>query len=257
MSETGSEKIETREADSVELSAPAPRLRDVLEAILFACHKPISVRELLGVLKSAAQSESPAAQALGKVREEMLREALAELALDCQNSSKVYHLRETAGGWQFVSHPDFFPWLRQLFPEARPARLSAPALETLAIIAYRQPITRADIEAVRGVAVDGVMQTLLDRGLVRIAGRAEVPGRPLLYETTQFFLEHFGIRDLSELPNAAELRKLPLPTAQAETPPAAEPQLPLENSPREEAKTAEPPTAGDSAASQELSQGAQ
>jgi segregation and condensation protein B len=85
--------------------------------------------------------------------------------------------------------------------------MSAPALETLAIIAYRQPVTRGDIEAVRGVSVDGVMQTLLDRNLVRIAGRADIPGRPLLYETTHFFMEHFGLRDLDELPNAGELRR--------------------------------------------------
>ena len=84
--------------------------------------------------------------------------------------------------------------MRQLFPESRPARLSAPALETLAIIAYRQPVTRADVEGVRGVDAGGVVQTLLDRALVHIAGRAELPGRPLLYETTQLFLEHFGLR---------------------------------------------------------------
>ena len=86
-------------------------------------------------------------------------------------------------------------------------------METLAIIAYRQPITRADIEAIRGVAVDGVLQTLLDRGLVKISGRAEVPGRPLLYETTQYFMDHFGLRNLDELPNVIELRKVRLPVA--------------------------------------------
>jgi segregation and condensation protein B len=91
-------------------------------------------------------------------------------------------------------------------------------METLAIIAYRQPLTRADIEAIRGVAVDGVLQTLLDRGLVKIAGRAEIPGRPLLYETTQNFMDHFGLRNLDELPNVTELRKvnLPLPANAAE-----------------------------------------
>jgi segregation and condensation protein B len=94
-------------------------------------------------------------------------------------------------------------------------------METLAIIAYRQPITRADIEAVRGVAVDGVMQTLIDRNLVRIAGRAEIAGRPLLYETTQFFMEHFGLKNLDELPNASELRRVTLPTA-APTAPATD-----------------------------------
>ena len=86
-------------------------------------------------------------------------------------------------------------------------------METLAIIAYRQPITRADIEVIRGVAVDGVLQTLLDRGLVKISGRAEVPGRPLLYETTQNFMDHFGLRNLDELPNVMELRKVRLPVA--------------------------------------------
>jgi segregation and condensation protein B len=99
--------------------------------------------------------------------------------------------------------------------------LSAPALETLAIIAYRQPITRADVEAVRGVNIDGVLQTLMERGLVKIAGRAEIPGRPLLYESTQFFLDHFGLRNLDELPNAEELRRRYLPVAQA---PAAAPE---------------------------------
>jgi segregation and condensation protein B len=91
--------------------------------------------------------------------------------------------------------------------------LSAPALETLAIIAYRQPITRADVEAVRGVNIDGVLQTLIERGLVKIAGRSEIPGRPLLYETTQFFLDHFGLRSLEELPNVEELRNRDLPVA--------------------------------------------
>jgi len=104
--------------------------------------------------------------------------------------------------------------VRQLFPGPKPARLSPPALETLAIIAYRQPITRADVEAVRGVTVEGVLQNLMERGLVKISGRAELPGRPLLYETTQFLLEHFGLRHLDELPNAEELRTRYLPTAQ-------------------------------------------
>ena len=114
-----------------------------------------------------------------------------------------------------MSCPEYSHWVRQLYPENRPARLSSPALETLAIISYRQPITRADLEAVRGVAVDGVMQTLLDRGMVKIAGRADVPGKPLLYETTQAFLDHFGLRTLDELPNGEELRKVQLPTAES------------------------------------------
>ena len=115
----------------------------------------------------------------------------------------------------------FVRWVRQLFPTPKPARLTAPALETLAIIAYRQPITRADVEAVRGVNIDGVLQTLMERGLVKIAGRAEIPGRPLLYETTQFFLDHFGLRTLDELPNVEELRKRYLPVSARSQPAAA------------------------------------
>ena len=107
------------------------------------------------------------------------------------------------------------------FPAPKPSRLSSPALETLAIIAYRQPITRADVEAVRGVTIDGVLQTLMERGLVKISGRAEIPGRPLLYETTEFFLDHFGLRNLNELPNVEELRTrhLPVSPRPASTPP--------------------------------------
>ena len=129
-----------------------------------------------------------------------------------------------------MSDPAYAPWVRQLFPAVKPARLTPPSLETLAIIAYRQPITRADIEAVRGVAVDGVLQNLMERGLVKIGGRAEVPGRPLLYETTQFFLEHFGLRDLDELPNAEELRTRYLPMA-----PRKEAATPAEPAPAEPA----------------------
>ncbi len=128
---------------------------------------------------------------------------------------RAFQLVEKAEGWQLATDPAYAHWVRQLFPAPKPARLTAPALETLAIIAYRQPIIRADVEAVRGVAIDGVLQNLMERGLVKIAGRAEVPGRPLLYETTQFFLDHFGLRNLDELPNAEELKRRYLPTAPA------------------------------------------
>ncbi|MFQ3578160.1 MAG: SMC-Scp complex subunit ScpB, partial [Verrucomicrobiia bacterium] len=114
------------------------------------------------------------------------------------------------------------------YPEARPVRLSAPALETLAIIAYRQPITRADIEAVRGVAVDGVVQTLLERGLIELIGRADLPGRPQLYATTKLFLEHFGLRSLEDLPNASELRRVDLPVAAIGAGDPEQPVLPLD-----------------------------
>jgi len=116
-----------------------------------------------------------------------------------------------AGAWQFVTQPEFAPWLRALTGErARPGRLSQPALETVTIIAYRQPLTRAEIEQIRGVSVDGVMQTLLERGLVEPTGRAEAVGRPMQYGTTKLFLEYFGLRSLEDLPAADELRRIPV-----------------------------------------------
>jgi segregation and condensation protein B len=201
-------------------------LHRVLEAILFSSQKPVSVKEMRAVLRGAAESGDGAALAHARSKEAEIRAAMEELEAELGRGGRACAVRETGAGWQLVTRHEFVPWLRQLYPENRSARLSAPAMETLAIVAYRQPITRADIEAVRGVAVDGVMQTLLDRGLVRIAGRAEIPGRPLLYETTQFFMEHFGIKDLDELPNSDELRRIELPVATKEQPPA-EPELPL------------------------------
>jgi segregation and condensation protein B len=116
-----------------------------------------------------------------------------------------------AGGYVLKTRPEFSVWTNRLFDQPKAPRLSQPALETLAVIAYRQPIGRAEIESVRGVAVDGVVATLLERKVIRIAGRSEQPGRPLLYETTPIFLELFGLKSLDELPNADELRRLQPP----------------------------------------------
>jgi len=194
-----------------------PPLSHVLEAILFASQKAALPKELMAHLKSAAVAEpTSVASAFARIKEGDVRDALVDLQAEVAASGRAYQVRETATGWLLSSAPGFAPWLRALYPEAKPTRLSPSALETLAIIAYRQPIARADMEAVRGVSVDGVMQTLLDRGLVKIAGRAEAAGRPLLYATTQFFLDHFGLRTLDELPNAAELRHIPLPKATPE-----------------------------------------
>jgi len=199
-------------------SSPAMNLKQVIEALLFASQKPLSAKEIFAVLKTTLEvlPDDETASALAKSKPDALQSAMLELQQDYTDSQRSFHLVESAAGWQVVSRPDFSEWVRQLYPENRPARLSGPALETLAIIAYRQPVTRADIEAVRGVSVDGVMQTLMDRGLVKIAGRADVPGRPLLYETSSQFLEHFGLKELDELPNAAELRQIQLPTAESQ-----------------------------------------
>jgi segregation and condensation protein B len=198
-------------------------LKSVVEALLFASQKPISLKEIGAALKLAADYfEEKNEIALGNSSEQEIAEMLNQLQREYTDLNRAFQLVEQVSGWALVSRPEYQIWVRQLFPESRPARLSAPALETLAIIAYRQPIMKADIEAIRGVAIDGVMQKLLDGGLVKIAGRAEVPGRPLLYQTTLHFMEHFGLRNLDELPNASELRQLNLPTAKQEEPKSKE-----------------------------------
>src|SRR6516162_83551 len=186
-------------------------LKFILESILFSAQKPLSVKELRDVLSNAAEQEDvdSTVKALKKTKEADVIAALEQLAREHEEAKRSYRLACVAGSWQFVTQPDYSPWLRALVGvKARPARLSQPALETLAIIAYRQPLTRAEIEQVRGVAVDGVMQTLLERGLVEQVGRAEVVGRPMTYGTTSAFLEYFGLRALDDLPAADELRKI-------------------------------------------------
>ena len=191
-------------------------LTQAVEALLFSAHKPLSARELRDALTGRSESDQLVPNEFAQVKEPEIAGALEQLKIEYLQQMRGFMLSERAEGWQLVSHPDCARWVRQLFPETKPARLSPPALETLAIVAYRQPITRADIEAIRGVSVDGVLQNLMERGLVKISGRAELPGRPLLYETTLFFLEHFGLRNLDELPNAEELRSRVLPRAQEE-----------------------------------------
>src|SRR5512140_2857376 len=186
-------------------------LKFILEAILFSAQKPLSLKELRDVFAGAVEHAegNESVRALKKVKEDQLVAALEELSKEHETAARTYRLACVAGSWQFVTQPEYAPWLKALVGhKARPPRLSQPALETLAIIAYRQPLTRAEIEQVRGVAVDGVMQTLLERGLVEQLGRAEVIGRPMTYGTTALFLEYFGLRSLDDLPAADELRRI-------------------------------------------------
>lgn len=190
-------------------------LKFILEAILFASQKPLQAGELREILTATAeqaeQAEEESAKGFKKVKVAELETALEELQREHAAAARSYRLVCIAGSWQFVSQPEFAPWLRVLAGErARPAKLSAPAIETLTIIAYRQPITRAEIEQIRGVSIDGVMQTLVERGLVEAVGRAEVAGRPMQYGTTRMFLEYFGLRQLEDLPAADELRRIPV-----------------------------------------------
>ena len=186
-------------------------LKFILESILFSAQKPLSIKELRDVLARAAEQEDAdsTVKALKKTKEADITSTLEQLAKEHEDAKRSYRLACVAGSWQFVTQPDYAPWLRALVGvKARPPRLSQPALETLAIIAYRQPVTRAEVEQIRGVNVDGTMQTLTERGLVEAVGRAEVVGRPTTYGTTALFLEYFGLRSLEDLPAADELRKI-------------------------------------------------
>ena len=185
-------------------------LKYILESILFTAQKPLTPKELRELLGAAAE-HGDEAKPFKKTKEKEIEEALEQLRGEHETAARSYRLACVAGAWQFFSQPEYAPWvIATVGLKARPPRLSQPALETLAIIAYRQPVTRAEIEQVRGVTIDGVMQTLQERGLVEQVGRAEVAGRPMTYGTTALFLEYFGLRSLEGLPAAEELRRIPV-----------------------------------------------
>ncbi len=186
-------------------------LKAILESLLFTSQKPVSAKELRQVFLQTgdALTDDEQVQEFKKATANQINKALEQLAGEYEKSGHSHRLIQVAGAWQFVTQPEYAPWIRTLVGEKqRPARLSAPALETMAIIAYRQPITRSEIEQIRGVSVDGTMQKLMERGLVVQTGKAEVVGRPSLYGTTDLFLEYFGLATLEELPAADELRKI-------------------------------------------------
>ena len=159
-------------------------LKFILESILFSAQEPLSPKAIRDILVEAAE-QSEEARPFKKVKVDEITAVLEQLAAEHEQAARSYRLACVAGSWQFCTQPQCAPWVKALVGEKhRPGRLSQPALETLAIIVYRQPITRAEIEQIRGVTVDGVMQTLLERGLVQHAGRDEVVGRPMTYTTT-------------------------------------------------------------------------
>lgn len=196
-------------------------LTRIVEALLFATDRPLTPKALAHALREAARfSPSDETTPYDKIDLAAVEAAVEQLNTQLQNDGSSLMVQGVAGGYQLKSRAEFAVWTNRLFDQPKAPRLSQPALETLAVIAYRQPIGRAEIESVRGVAVDGVVATLLERKVIRVAGRSEQPGRPLLYETTPLFLELFGLKNLDELPNADELRRLQ-PT---ETPHAPEQQ---------------------------------
>jgi len=167
-------------------------LKKLLEAFIFAADTPLTLDRLSALL------EQPRAD---------LRPLLSDLLEEYGPGRRGFHLAEIAGGYQFRTDAALAPWLRKLSRE-RPNRLSSAALESLAIIAYRQPITRAEVEYLRGVDSGGVLKTLLEKNLVRILGKKDIPGRPLMYGTSRQFLELFGLRDLNDLPTLKDFASL-------------------------------------------------
>jgi segregation and condensation protein B len=180
-------------------------LKSILESLLFVADGPVPVQRFCEIVDGASKDEVCA--------------ALAELQSDLDGSSRGVHLVEVAGGFQMRTVRANADWVKK-FLGGRPARMSRATLETLAIIAYRQPITKAEIEAIRGVDVDGVVNTLLERNLIRAVARKDVPGRPFLFGTTPEFLQLFNMKDLSQLPTLKEMDEIKLPELAADELPA-------------------------------------
>jgi segregation and condensation protein B len=169
-------------------------LKAILEAVLFVSSEPVPLARLVSVL--------------GAVKKADVEQTLSHLKQELEQEGRGVQLVQVAGGYRLMTKPDYAPWIKKLEKAKTMQKLSRSALESLAIIAYKQPLVRSEIEQIRGVETSGVLRTLLERKLVRIVGRKEVPGRPIMYGTTKFFLEHFGLQDLSQLPPLREFKEL-------------------------------------------------
>ena len=185
-----------------------PELKQIIGAMLFVRKEPLTAAEIRRTLAATAERRGGITADFAKAGEELVREAVDQLARDLAERKAGFHVIEVAGGWRLENDANCGPWLRTMLQKGRGARLSLPALETLAIIAYRQPCVRSEIEAVRGVAVDAILRNLLEMQLIRVVGRSELPGRPWMFGTTQKFMEHFGLKSLDDLPGTDELRRL-------------------------------------------------
>lgn len=187
--ETGIEAVNSR-SEAID----ARELKAILEAILFVSPEPVPVARLMSIVGTASKVD--------------IVQALGILTHDLDQDGRGIQLVQVAGGYRLVTKQEYGPWLKRMDKAKAAQKLSRSALESLAIIAYKQPLVRAEIEEIRGVETSGVLRTLCERKLVRIVGRKDVPGRPIMYGTTKFFLEHFGLQDLSQLPPLREFKEL-------------------------------------------------
>ena len=185
-----------------------PELKQIIGALLFAAREPLAMNTIKKVFKDAAKQFEGPVQDFGQVGDNEIKEAIAELDKDLKNARVGIKVGEVANGYRLENELSCGIWIRQMLEKGRSTRLSKPALETLAIIAYRQPCTRSEIEAVRGVQVDAIMKNLIEMQLVKVVGRSDLPGRPWLHATTKKFLEYFGLKDVDGLPGIEELKKI-------------------------------------------------
>src|SRR5580765_526756 len=172
----------------------ARELKAILEAVLFVSPEPVPVARLMAILGTVSKAE--------------VVQSLGILTHDLDQDGRGIQLVQVAGGYRLVTKQEYGPWLKRMDKAKAAQKLSRSALESLAIIAYKQPLVRSEIEEIRGVETSGVLRTLCERKLVRIVGRKDMPGRPIMYGTTKFFLEHFGLQDLSQLPPLREFKEL-------------------------------------------------
>jgi len=167
------------------------QLKNVLECLLFVSAKPLTINRLSSVIEEANQKE--------------IEEALNQLSEEYSKAQKPVFIQKVAGGWRMATRKEYAEWIRNLFSKEMTYNLTQAALETLAIVAYRQPITTQEVELIRGVSSGGVLRGLLEKNLIKIAGRKEAIGRPIIYRTTDKFLEYFGLESISDIPPLEEL----------------------------------------------------
>ncbi len=185
------------------LGSNLPGLKEILEALFFASDEPLTLKQVNEILGDLDEHDRPR-----RISEDSILKAIDELNRELEFTNRTVRIVKVAGGYQFATLPKFAHWLGRMVREKSKRKLSQAALESLAVIAYKQPVTKPEIEAIRGVNADYVLRSLLERNLVTIVGRAATPGRPLLYGTTREFLKHFGLNDLSELPKPREIDEL-------------------------------------------------
>jgi segregation and condensation protein B len=183
--------VEQQDQGEAEEEEP-PKVESVIEAVLFASDEPLTDSRLAGIVETTGKQ---------------VRECVAALNAKYAENHNAFRIEQIAGGYQMLTMSIYNNWLKKMLRARSDSKLSPAAMETLAIIAYKQPVIRADIEAIRGVAVGEVIRSLMYKGLVKIVGRAEILGRPMLYGTTKKFLEVFGLNSLKDLPKAEELKK--------------------------------------------------